>query len=112
MVVGGQMGREFFTVLKGSHTLFGIATKSAHAEALANEVAMLLLQYSPEIRHRLCFRDFQLQEIGAVSLLEGSGGQYAVPVTFSHVSTFEWTLDKDLPPLRHIDIKVLYGLTE
>jgi len=110
LVVGGQRGRDFWTVLYGSHTVFNIATKPAYAETLANETTMLLAQYAPEIRYSLCFDDFQLQEIGQLSILEGSGGQYVVPSTFSYIAQHGWTLDYDLPPLRHVDLKVLHGI--
>ena len=110
IVVGGQRGRQFQIALQGSHTVFSIATKAAYAESLANEVTILLTQYAPELRHSLCFADFQLQEIGQLSILEGSGGQYVVPSTFSYIANFDWALDENLPPLRHVDVRVLHGI--
>ena len=108
--MGGQRGREFGIVLHGSHTVFSIASKPAHAETLANEVTMFLTQFIPVIQHGLCFGQMDLQEIGQLSKLEGGGGSYVVPSTFSYVTSFAWTLDADLPPLRHVSLKVLYGL--
>jgi len=110
LTIGGQRGRDFWIQLNGSHTVFSIATKPAYAESLSNEATILLTQYAPQIKYGLCFKDFQLREIGQLSLLEGSGGQYVVPSTFSYIATFEWTLEDDLPPLRHIDVRVLHGL--
>ena len=110
MQLGGQTGEKYWVVLHGSHTLFSIATKPAAAESLANEVAIFLLQFSPLISASLCFGRFEFQEIGVLSKLEGSGGQYVVPTTFSYVTEFSWMLDEDLPPIRHINLKVLYGL--
>jgi hypothetical protein len=107
---GGQMGSDYGIVLQGSHTVFSISTKPGHVEALANEVSLFLTQYSPLIHHHLCLKHFQLQQIGQLSRLEGSKDQYVVPTTFSYVASFEWTLDDDLPPLRHIDMKLLFGL--
>ena len=66
--------------------------------------------YGPVIKQSLCFSDIWLQEIGPLSLLEGSGGQYVVPSTFQYIAQFEWELDQDLPPLRHVDLRVLHGL--
>lgn len=107
---GGQKGRSFGIWLQGSHTIFSIATKAGGAEALANETAILFMQYAPHIKHTLCFEQFRLQEIGQLSVLEGSGGQYVVPSTFSYIARFEWGLDEDLPPLRHVELKVLYQI--
>jgi hypothetical protein len=108
--VGGGMGREFIVKINGSHTLFNIASKPGHAEALADETTILFLEFSPEIRQSLCFEDFQLQEIGQLSRLEGSGGQYVVPVTYKYWSERSWTIDHDIPPIRHIDLRVLFNL--
>jgi hypothetical protein len=103
-----QMGQQFTVGLQGSHTVFNISTKAGHAESLANETAMLLLQFSPAIRGCLCFTgDFQLEEIGQVGRLDGGGGQYVVPVTFSYITEIPWTLNENLPPIRHIHIKML-----
>jgi hypothetical protein len=107
---GGQMGRSFVIAFQGSHTIFCISTKPGHAEALVNETALVLLQFSPIIRSTLCFdQDFKIEEIGKLSRLEGSGGQYVVPTTFSYRSTYDWTIDADLPPIRNIDLSVLLG---
>ena len=108
--LGPQRGQEFGNVLQGAHTVFSIASRPAHTESLANEVMLLLTQYAPQIQQNLGFGQFQLQEIGELSQLEGSGGQYVVPTTFTYITALDWTLDRDLPPLRHVSLKVLYGL--
>jgi hypothetical protein len=106
--MGPQMGTSFVVGVQGSHTIFNISTRAGHAEALANETAMLLLQFSPAIRGCLCFSgDFQLEEIGQIGQLDGAGGQYVVPVTFSYKTEIPWTLNENLPPIRHIHIKML-----
>jgi hypothetical protein len=103
-----QMGQSYVTGLTGSHTVFNIAARAGQAEALANEVARFLLQFSPAIRGSLCFTsDFRLEEIGQIGYLEGSGGKYAVPVTFSYSTEIPWTLNANLPPIRHIHFKML-----
>jgi hypothetical protein len=103
-----QMGQPFVIGIHGSHTIFNIASKAGQAEALANETTMFLLQFSPMIRGSLCFTgDFQLEEIGQAGRLDGAGGQYAVPVTFSYIAEIPWTLNENLPPIRHIHIKML-----
>jgi hypothetical protein len=106
--LGPQMGQSYIVAMHGSHTVFNIAAKAGHAEALANETAMFLLQFSPQIRGSLCFTgDFRLEEIGQIGRLEGSGGQYVVPVTFSYIAEIPWTLNANLPPIRHVHIKML-----
>jgi len=106
----GQRGRDYGIVLQGSHTVFSISTRPGHTEALANEVAIMLTQYTPLIHDHLCLKHFQLQQIGPLSRLEGGNDQYVIPATFSYVAPFEWTLDDDLPPLRHVEMKLLFGL--
>ncbi|GHT30386.1 hypothetical protein FACS1894214_0140 [Planctomycetales bacterium] len=102
--------RQFTRSFEGSHTIFNIAAKAGHAEALANESAWLLLGFSSLICQSLCFEDFQLEQIGKIAKLEGSGGQYVIPATFSYKASFEWSLDENLPPIRHVDTKLLFNL--
>jgi hypothetical protein len=102
-------GSHYVVTLHGSHTVFCISGKPGNVEALANETAMYLLQASPEIRGALCFKGgFKLDEIGVIGLLEGGGGQYVVPVTFSYITDFQWSIAPDEPVLRHIDVGVLW----
>jgi hypothetical protein len=103
-----QMGESFTIALHGSHTIFNIATKAGHAEALANETSMFLMQLAPAIRGSLCFAgDFKFEELGQVGMLDGIGGQYVVPATFSYIAEIPWTLHENLPPIRHIHFKML-----
>ena len=106
--LGGEQGRDFVVTLHGSHTVFCLAGKPGQAEVLANETAMYLLQSAPEIRGSLCFKgDFKLDEIGELGTAEGLGGQYVVPVTFSYITDFAWSIAPDAPVLRHIDYRIL-----
>ena len=106
--LSGQQGNDYVVTLHGSHTVFCITNKPGHTETLANETAMYLLQASPQIRGSLCFKgDFRLEEIGELGVIEGMGGQYVVPVTFSYLTDFAWSIAPDVPPLRHIDVKIL-----
>jgi len=101
-------GNSYVVTLHGSHTIFCIAGKPNHAEMLANETAIYLLQFAPCIRGNLCFRgDFKLEQIGELATIQGVGGQYVVPVTFSYVTDFAWTIAPDVPVLRHINFKLL-----
>jgi hypothetical protein len=103
-----QMGHSFVLAIHGSHTIFNIATRAGHAEALANETSMFLMQFAPAIRGSLCFTgDFQFEELGQVGRLDGIGGQYVVPATFSYITDVSWTLGENLPPIRHIHFKML-----
>ena len=104
----GERGRDYVVTLHGSHTVFCIATKPGHTESLANETAMYLLQAAPQIRGNLCFKgEFKLEEIGALGVIDGLGGQYVIPVTFSYVTDFAWSIAPDTPMLRYIDVKML-----
>ena len=104
----GERGRDYVITLHGSHTVFCITGKPGHTETLANETAMYLLQSAPLIRGSLCFKgDFKLDEIGELGVIDGLGGQYVVPVTFSYVTDFAWSISPDRPMLRRIDIKML-----
>ena len=106
----GGSNSDYAVMLAGSHTVFNAAASPGQAEALVDETTTLLLEFSPEIRCSLCFEDFQLQEIGQVAVLEGSGGQYVVPVTYKYMTTRSWTIGYDLPPIRHVDLRVLFNL--
>lgn len=106
--LGGERGRSFAVTVHGSHTVFCLCGKPGHADVLANETGMYLLQTAPLIRGSLCFRgDFRLEEIGELGRVEGLGGQYVVPLTFSYVTDFAWTIAPDTPPLRQIDLRIL-----
>ena len=106
--LGGETGKNYIVTLHGSHTIFCIAGKPNHAEGLANEAAMYLLQVAPCIRGNLNFKgDFMLEEIGELGLVKGLGDQYVVPVTFSYVTDFAWTIAPDVPVLRRINVKLL-----
>jgi len=106
--LGGENGREFVLTLHGSHTVFCIAGKPGQAESLANETAVYLMQSAPLIRGSLCFKgDFKLDEIGELGVIEGLGGQYVVPLTFSYITEFAWSIAPDAPLLRYIDVKML-----
>jgi hypothetical protein len=106
--LGPDCGTSYVVTLHGSHTIFCISGKPGHTESLANETAMYLLQASPSIVGSLCFRGkFKLEEIGAIGILEGGGGQYVVPITFSHVTDFTWSIAPDAPVLRHINVQML-----
>lgn len=105
---GAEQGREYVVTLHGSHTVFCLSGKPGHAEVLANETGMYLLQTAPLIRGSLCFKgDFKLDEIGELGTVDGLGGQYVVPLTFSYVTDFTWSIAPDMPVLRHIDLKIL-----
>ena len=106
--LGGERGRNFTVTLHGSHTVFCLSTKPGHVDVLANETGMYLLQAAPSIRGSLCFRgDFKLEEIGPIGMAEGIGGQYVVPLTFSYVTDFTWSIASDAPVIRHIDMSIL-----
>lgn len=106
--LGGESGRDYVVTLHGSHTVFCITGKPGFTEILANETAIHLLQAGPTIRGSLCFKaDFKLEQIGELGVLDGLGGQYVVPVTFSYITDFAWSIAPDLPPLRHIDVGML-----
>jgi len=106
--LGGERDRSFVVTLHGSHTLFCLSGKPGHADVLANETAMYLLQAAPAIRGKLCFRgDFRLEEIGELGTVEGLGGQYVVPLTFAYVTDYAWSITSDAPTLRHIDMSIL-----
>ncbi len=101
-------GREFVVTLHGSHTVFCLSGKPGHAETLANETALYLLQSAPLIRGSLCFKgDFKLEEIGQLGTVNGLGGQYVIPLTFSYVTDLAWSITPDRPALRHIDMRIL-----
>jgi hypothetical protein len=105
---GPEQGREFVVTLHGSHTVFCLSAKPGHAEVLANETALYLLQSAPMIRGSLCFKgDFKLDEIGELGMVDGLGGQYVVPLTFSYVTDFAWSIAPDRPTLRHVDMQFL-----
>jgi len=108
MSLGPERGKDYTLTLHGSHTVFCLSGKPGHVESLANETAIYLMQSAPSIRGSLCFRgDFKLEEIGAIGMLEGGGGQYVVPVTFSYVTDFTWSIAPDAPVLRHINVQML-----
>jgi hypothetical protein len=92
----------------GSHTVFSIATKAAHADVLANEATTLLLQYSPVIRSSLCFNDFRLSGIDEVQLSQ-ENNHYFVASTFSYAGIFNWELKTNEPKLRHVRADILFG---
>jgi hypothetical protein len=95
--------------MQGGLTVFNIAGKPGHAEAVANETMTVLLQFAPQIRKTLCFDlDFNLGTVGKVSVLDS--GQYTVPVQFTFVASFAWQLRQDLPPIRHVDVKLAYDI--
>ena len=105
---GPEQSREYVVTLHGSHTVFCLSGKPGHAEVLANETAIYLLQSAPLIRGSLCFKgEFKLEEIGQLGMVDGLGGQYVVPLTFSYVTDFAWSIAPDRPTLRHIDLKIL-----
>lgn len=106
--LGGETGRDFVVTLHGSHTIFCIGGKPGFTEVLANETAIQLMQSAPMIRGSLCFKgDFKLDQIGELGVLEGLGGQYVVPLTFSYITDFAWSIAPDAPLLRYIDVKML-----
>jgi len=108
MSLGPDRGTSHVVTMHGSHTIFCISGKPGQTESLANETALYLLQASPSIAGSLCFRGkFKLEEIGAIGILEGGGGQYVVPVTFSHVTDFTWSIAPDVPVIRHINVRML-----
>jgi hypothetical protein len=109
MTQGGVRGGEdFITSLHGSHTVFCISSRAAHAELLANEVAAYLLTASPVIRGSFRFDgDFKFEELGELRMVAGAGGQYVVPVTFSYIVVHVWRVASGAPLIRHIDVNVL-----
>ena len=106
--LGAERGQSYVVSFQGAHTVFCIAGKPGHAEVLANETAIYLLQASPKITGSLCFKgSFMLEQIGELGTIDGLGGQYVVPITFSYITDFAWSIAPDTPVLRHIDMKVL-----
>jgi hypothetical protein len=103
--MGATPGREFGMRARGSHTVFCITTSSGNTEALAQETWMLLLQFSPRIRSLLRLqRDFEIEEIGELRTLEGIGGQYVVPLTFTYAVDHTWILKSTAPQVRHVQM--------
>jgi hypothetical protein len=106
--MGPHRGESFVIAIHGSHTIFNIATRAGHAESLANETSMFLMKFAPALRGSLCFTgDFQFEELGQVGKLDGIGGQYVVPATFSYITEIPWTLNENVPPIRHIHFRML-----
>jgi hypothetical protein len=103
---GGKGQREFVVRAQGAHSVFCITQLPADAETLAQETLMLLLQHGPQIRETLRLQeDFKLDEVGELRTLEGAGGQYVVPLSFSYSIVHAWNLKPTAPLIRHIQVK-------
>lgn len=112
VTIGGQAGSEyvegkryFHGFWHGSHTIFALADKPAEAELLANETVAMLLQYSPLVTEQMGLHRFIPVEVGALSQVEESTKNYAVPITFAYVAEENWILETHAPRLKRFTFK-------
>jgi len=90
----------FSTFWQGSHTLFCLAGEGNQADSLASEVQRHLTQFGPVIQRHLGLKQFQVQEVGPVHILEEAEQNHFVPVTVQYACEESWTLLQQRPKLR------------
>jgi hypothetical protein len=109
--LGPEIHSEYVVTIQGSHTVFCLAPRPGHAESLANETFVWLLQASHLIAGHLNMRkNFQMESLDELFQIEGSGGLYGVPMTLSYETWFEWSVYPTAPVLRQISLPNYYGL--
>jgi len=106
----GERDKRYIIEITGSHTVNCIAPSPGHAESLAAETSLFLLEAGICLRGWLFTKDFQLQETGELFQLQNNSRLYDVPLTLTYVTDFIWKSMIEAPPLRHISVRTLFGL--
>lgn len=103
-----EQGRSLYrTFWVGSHTLFCIHGSGASAEILATEVQTELTRFHPVITSELNLGNWQVVEVGGVSVLAEARDAFVVPVTVGWCYQQEWRLNPETPKLRSVPITLL-----
>jgi hypothetical protein len=90
----------YYTIMRGSHTIFCLAGEGGEVEILGAEVFRELLGFGSLIRRTLGLKRFTVSELGPVSELQESTENYAVPVTVAYASDLSWDIEQDVPKLK------------
>lgn len=101
-------GRQLYgTSLRGSHTLFCLATEAGAAERLSTEVYRDLIECGSALRRDLNLLKFKVAHVDELHKVEEAMGSYAVPVTVAYAFEETWTLDAHAPRLKRITINTI-----
>ena len=90
----------YYTIMRGSHTIFCLAGEGGEVEILGAEVFRELLGFSSLIRRTLDQKRFSVSELGPVNELQESTENYAVPITVAYASNLSWDIEQDVPKLK------------
>lgn len=92
----------YYTIMRGSHTLFCLAGEGGEVEILGAEVFREMLTFGSLIRRTLDLKRFTVADLGPVNELQESTENYAVPVTVAYASNLSWDLQQDSPKLKRL----------
>ncbi|RKX21350.1 MAG: hypothetical protein DRP45_12430 [Candidatus Zixiibacteriota bacterium] len=98
-------GASAAVAMTGSHTLFVIAGKEAQVELLGAEIVSRLIQYQQAIQKEFLFSRFRVAEIGAVSKLEESTENFAIPISVAYAYVDSWSIWAEAPFLKRLIVE-------
>lgn len=97
----------FSTFWVGSHTLFALGSTGAQANLLGTEIQRELTQFASELLTGLNLEQFDVTEIGALSLIEEADDVFACPITVAYTYNEHWSVRMQAPRLRRISLSRL-----
>lgn len=98
---------EYNTLWVGSHTVFCVGGNDAGAEALATEVQRELTEFGPAFVRQLNLMRFQVTDVDAAGILEGSRQSFVVPVNVGWAYQEQWKLREEELPLAGFTFETL-----
>lgn len=88
----------------GSHTVFCVAASAGAVELLGTEIFDFLVSFAPLLRKDLEMHRFEVQEVGAISVLQESTDHFVLPVVTAYAFAHTWRLEAVAPWLKSMAI--------
>jgi hypothetical protein len=109
---GKQEGTSYMRMYVGTHAVFAISGLPKEARELGYYVWDEISKFAPIIAQDLLLLRIEVGELQSTYILEESTQHFVVPFGITYAYTEQWTLRREAPPLKTLELNTQFETSE